>query len=130
VVGAGFTGLWAAYEAALEGRSVVVVDSGPVAGGASGRCGGFVNSSITHGLAHGAGQWPDEIGAIVALQNELWDDTLELFDRRGAGDVIQPVGKLTVALRPHQLADLDASVAVHRRHGYDVERLDVDALAD
>lgn len=109
---------------------MVVVDSGPVAGGASGRCGGFANSSITHGLAHGAGQWPGEIDAIVALQNELWDDTLDLLGRKGAGDVIEPVGKLTVALRPHQLADLDASEAVHRSHGYDVERLDADALAD
>lgn len=124
VVGGGLTGLWAAVEAAGRGRDVLVVDRGPIGGGASGRCGGFINASITHGIAHGHARWPDEMPAIVALQQALWDDTLELLSEHGAGDVIEPTGKLNVATRSHQLADVDAAVALLRRYGQTVERFD------
>src|SRR5665811_1195013 len=55
VVGGGFTGLWAALIAAerTPGRRVVVVEGDTLGFGASSRNGGFVDSSITHGLANG-----------------------------------------------------------------------------
>jgi glycine/D-amino acid oxidase-like deaminating enzyme len=124
VVGGGLTGLWAAVEAAGGGRDVLVVDRGPIGGGASGRCGGFINASITHGIAHGHARWPDEMPAIVALQQALWDDTLDLLAKHDASGVIEPTGKLNVATRPHQLADVDAAVALLRRYDQTVERLD------
>ena len=68
VVGAGLTGLWAGFEAARDGHDVLVVDSGAIGSGASGRCGGFINASITHGIPHGHARWPDEMAAILAIQ--------------------------------------------------------------
>lgn len=136
VVGAGFTGLWAAYEAARDGRSVLVVDRGSIASGASGRCGGFVNSSVTHGIPHGHARWPQEMSAIVALQRALWDDTLRLVaDAAGKHNsngqpIIDPVGKLTVATRPHHLDGLGASVELLRSYGEDVDLLDEERVAE
>lgn len=127
VVGGGFTGLWAAIEAAASG-DVLLVEGGTLGSGASGRCGGFVNASITHGIANGHARWPDEMPAIVALQQSLWSDTLEMLESHGAGDVIDPSGKLTVATRPHQLDELDAAVALLARYDQDVTRLDGDQL--
>lgn len=128
VVGGGLTGLWAAAEAAASGREVLVVDAGAVGGGASGRCGGFINASITHGIPHGHSRWPDEMDAIVALQERLWSDTLDLLARHGASDAVQPCGKLTVATRPHELAELDTTVKVLSRYGQTVRCLDGDEV--
>jgi glycine/D-amino acid oxidase-like deaminating enzyme len=44
IVGSGFAGLSAALEAARAGASVVVLDAGPLGGGASSRSGGMVSS--------------------------------------------------------------------------------------
>ncbi len=133
VVGAGLTGLWAAFEAASAGRDVLVVDAGTIGGGASGRCGGFINASVTHGIPHGHARWPDEMATIVALQEALWADTLALLAAADAADVVQPCGKLTVATTEHHAAGLAASVGVLREYGQTVRELDqteVRAIAD
>lgn len=123
VVGAGLTGLWAAREAAALGDDVLVVDAGTIGGGASGRCGGFINASITHGIPHGHSRWPDEMPAVVALQEAVWDDTLGLLAAAGAADVVEPFGKLTVATTQPQLEGLAAGVDVLRRYGQEVHEL-------
>jgi glycine/D-amino acid oxidase-like deaminating enzyme len=128
VVGGGLTGLWAAYEAATAGREVLVVDSGVIGGGASGRCGGFINASITHGIAHGHARWPDEMQTIVALQQAMWDDTLRLLDAHGASGVIEPAGKLTVATTRHHLTGLTSSLEVLRRYGQTVRMMGPDEV--
>lgn len=128
VVGAGLTGLWAGIEAAAAGLTdVVVVDSGRIGGGASGRCGGFINASVTHGIGHGHGRWPDEMPEIVRVQQALWDDTLALVGCHGEG-VIVPNGKLTVATRTHQVPWLAENARTLERYQQDVELLDADAV--
>lgn len=128
VIGGGLTGLWAAVEAAAMGREVLVVDAGEIGGGATGRCGGFVNASITHGIPHGHTRWPTEMPAIVRLQQALWDDTSKLLADHGAADVIAPCGKLTVATRSHHLDDIATSIDVLRAHGQTVQLYDRDDL--
>lgn len=55
IVGAGFTGLWTALAAkqADPQRDVVLLEAGEVGGGASGRNGGFMASSLTHNFGNG-----------------------------------------------------------------------------
>lgn len=130
VVGGGFAGLWAAFEALRAGQSVAVLEAGGVATGASGRCGGFINASITHGIPHGDARWPDEMPRIVALQTALWEDTMAVLAELGAGDVVQPVGKLTVATREHHVSALAGTVELLRRHGQDATLLTRSELAD
>ena len=66
IVGAGFTGLWAAVQALedMPGREVVVLEGERVAFGASGRNGGFCEASLTHGLENGLRRFPAEIERI------------------------------------------------------------------
>src|SRR5262245_45509401 len=55
IVGAGFTGLWAALHAKADdpSRDVLVLEGETVGFGASGRNGGFALGSLTHGIENG-----------------------------------------------------------------------------
>src|SRR5688572_6537306 len=63
VIGAGFTGLWTALLAKEENpaRDILLLEAGEVAQGATGRNGGFMDSSITHGFYNGLSRWPKEL---------------------------------------------------------------------
>src|SRR5689334_17393201 len=69
IIGAGFTGLWTALLAKEENpaREIVILEAGEVASGASGRNGGFVNASITHGLQNGVARWPREFPILLKM---------------------------------------------------------------
>ena len=56
IVGAGFTGLWAAVMAKEERpeREIVLLEAETAGWGASGRNGGFIDASLTNGLRNGA----------------------------------------------------------------------------
>jgi len=62
VVGGGYTGLWTALHAAERnpGASVVVIEAERLGWAASGRNGGFVDASLTHGAENGKSRWPEE----------------------------------------------------------------------
>ncbi len=55
VVGGGYTGLWTAIIAKERdpSRDVVLIDAAEIGSAASGRNGGFMESSLTHGIANG-----------------------------------------------------------------------------
>src|SRR6185503_1900084 len=63
VVGAGLTGLWAALLARERNpaREVVLLEGQRIAFGASGRNGGFVDASHTHGIENGVARWPEDM---------------------------------------------------------------------
>ena len=75
VIGAGFTGLWAALLAkqADPARDVVVLEAGETGIGASGRNGGFVASSLTHSFQNGLNRWPKELKKLVELGHKNLD---------------------------------------------------------
>lgn len=111
VVGGGFTGLWTALLAqrADPGRRVVLLEGGRVADGASGRNGGFVSASLTHGLANGAARWPDEIATLQRLGHENLAAIEETA--RSLGVDLWRTGELDVAVAPHQLETLEQTAA-------------------
>src|SRR3954469_21639204 len=75
IVGAGFTGLWAAlYAKALDpGRDVVMLEAETAGFGASGRNGGFVVASLTHGIDNGLARFADEMDVLERLGFENFD---------------------------------------------------------
>lgn len=130
IVGAGFTGLWAAVRA-KERRpdlDVVVIDAARIAHHATGRNGGFCSSSLTHGLDNGVERFPDEIGDIEELAAANFAGIEATIERYGIECDWWNQGAINVATQPHQLDDLMESAEIHRRHGIEVESWDTDRI--
>lgn len=130
VVGGGLTGLWAAILAKDEdpSRDVVVLEAGRIGAGASGRNGGFVSDSLTHGLAHGTAMWPDELDDLVRLGRENVAEIADFVAREGIDADLRLCGKTVVATRPHEVEALAASYETHRAHGEDVTLLSAEEV--
>jgi len=132
VVGGGFTGLWTAFRA-LErepGRTVVVVEGARVASAASGRNGGFVDASLTHGLANGVARFGSEIERLEELGMANLDGIEATVAREGIDCGFERTGSIDVATAPWQAAAIAGSARLARSHGEDVEVLERSALRD
>ena len=100
VVGSGYTGIGAALELARRNRHVVVIDEGPVCGGASSRNGGMVHPGAKHDLP-----------SLLAMPSgrALWDETVEAFE-----EVEQLITELEISCGWQRVGHL--ALAGHRRH--------------
>lgn len=130
VVGGGFTGLWTAIEAKLRDPScdVVVLEGGRVAHGASGRNGGFISESLTHGLAHGLANWPDEMPTLLRLGRQNIREMAAFIDDLGIDAHLTLTGKTVLAVTNHQVAGLAPSHELHEQMGEQSVLLDRDAV--
>ncbi len=135
VVGAGYTGLWAALHS-LEtepSRSVLVIDAGSVIGQASGRNGGFVSASLTHGLANGVARFGGDIDRTLAAGRANFDGFVDDIQRHRIDARLELNGALSVATEPWCVPIVTKHAELARVHGEDVELLDGDetrALVD
>jgi glycine/D-amino acid oxidase-like deaminating enzyme len=130
VVGGGLSGLWAAYEARrrFPDWSVVLLEGQRIAEGASGRNGGFVAASLTHGLGNGLARWPDDMPELVRQgQSNLEDIVGVIKSERIDCDLVRS-GELDVAVEDYQVADLRDVVAEAARLGLNWQFLDCDAV--
>jgi glycine/D-amino acid oxidase-like deaminating enzyme len=123
IVGGGFTGLWAALLAAPD-EDVLLLEGDRCGWGASGRNGGFLDASLTHGLENGESRWPGEMGRLVELGEENYDALRATLDARGIDAAWEENGFIDVATREHELDGLAEGADVARRYGHDVELLD------
>jgi len=132
VVGAGFTGLWSALRA-LErdpGRKVVIVEGARIASAASGRNGGFVDASLTHGLENGVSRFASEIDRLVAMGADNLDGIEATIARERIDCGFERVGSIDVATAPWQAASVEDAARLALAHGEDVEVLERSALRD
>ncbi len=107
---------------------MVVLEGERIAFGASGRNGGFCDSSLTHGLANGLSRFPEELERLEELGRENLAGIVAAIDELGIDARYEPVGVLDVATREHEVADLEGHVEELRRFGHDAEWLDRDAV--
>jgi glycine/D-amino acid oxidase-like deaminating enzyme len=130
VVGGGLTGLWAAITAVQEqpGRSVTVLEADHVAAGASGRNGGFVSASLTHGLSHGVATWPDELPQLLELGHRNLREIDEFLAKERVDAKLRLCGKTAMATRAHEVAALRALHALHEEHGEESTYLTADEV--
>ena len=130
IVGAGFTGLWAAIQAKEEqpDRDVVVVEQDTVAFGASGRNGGFCDATLTHGLPNGVDRFPDEIETIERLASESFAGIESTIARHGIECDWNTAGEVLVAREPHEVEWMRESAELSRRFGQDADFLDRDRV--
>jgi len=105
VVGGGYTGLWTALHAAQRNpdQRIVLIDANRIGWAASGRNGGFVDASLTHGAQNGNSRWPKEIDKLNAMGLENLDGMQADIERLGLDAEWQRTGMLSVATEPHQV---------------------------
>lgn len=126
VIGGGLSGLWAAYEARqrFPDWSVVVLEGQRIAEGASGRNGGFVAASLTHGLPNGLSRWPDEMPELVRQGQANLEGIVRVIQGEGIECDLVRSGELDVAVEDYQVAHLREMVAEGAALGLSYEFLD------
>jgi glycine/D-amino acid oxidase-like deaminating enzyme len=105
VVGGGYTGLWTALHAAERnpGARVVLIEAERIGWAASGRNGGFVDASLTHGDENGKSRWPGEFDELQRLGAANLDGMQADIEAYGMQVDWERTGMLTVATEPHQV---------------------------
>jgi glycine/D-amino acid oxidase-like deaminating enzyme len=126
VVGGGYTGLWTALRAKERYPSldVVVLEASTCGNAASGRNGGFCDSSLTHGFGNGQARWPDELATLERLGEENLDAIGATIAKYGIDCGWERTGELTVATAPHELQALAEEAEARQALGHRVKLLD------
>ena len=126
VVGAGYTGRWAALQAKEDdaARDGVVIDAGRVAEQASGRNGGFLSATLTHGLENGLARFPGQIDRLVAAGQRNLDELVSSVQRHGIDARLEMTGNLVVADAPWLVDGVAEFVDLLTEHGERAELLD------
>jgi glycine/D-amino acid oxidase-like deaminating enzyme len=104
IVGGGFTGLWAALIAKerYPDKKVALLEAQSVAWSASGRNGGFVESSITHGETNGRLRWPKEYSQLEQLGIENLDQLEQTVTELKIDCDFRRTGSFNAAVEPYQ----------------------------
>jgi glycine/D-amino acid oxidase-like deaminating enzyme len=126
IIGAGFTGLWTALLAKEEtpGRDIVILEGGEAATGASGRNGGFMDASITHGLQNGLARWPREFPTLLALGVANLNKIELTIKRLNIECDFLRTGDISMASEAHQVEDLRAEMEISARYNIHSEFYD------
>jgi glycine/D-amino acid oxidase-like deaminating enzyme len=132
VIGGGFSGLWTALLAKQRDpeRDVVLVEAGRIADGASGRNGGFVSPSLTHGIANGSERWPGEMPELLRLGHANLDAIEAAIESFGIDCGFRRVDEISVAVEPHQVSELRRAAEVAQALGEQVGVLDADGIRE
>lgn len=130
VVGGGYTGLWAALRARVEHPSldVVLIERDRIGAQASGRNGGFVSASITHGLENGVDRFGGEVDRLLAVGNDNFEGLARDLAEHGVQASFERTGAVTVANRDWQVEGVRSSYELHLAHGEPVEWWDADEV--
>lgn len=130
IVGGGFTGLWAALDAQQRypGWRIVLLEGGRIASGGSGRNGGFMSASLTHGLLNGYDRWPQELPELLRLGHANLDEIEAFIAEHSIDADFQRSGEFQVAVAPHQVAELRSAVELAHRFGEEQQFLDAETI--
>ncbi|GLZ01836.1 FAD-binding oxidoreductase [Actinoplanes sp. NBRC 103695] len=111
VIGAGYSGLWTALLAKERdpARDVVVLEAGTAGWAASGRNGGFVSASLTHGYENGLRHFPSSLPLLEELGRSNLSDIASAIVRYDIDCAWELTGELVVATAPWQLASLSSA---------------------
>jgi len=133
VVGGGYTGLWTAIIAKERDPSldVVLIDAHEIGSAASGRNGGFMESSLTHGVANAQSRFADEVELLEELGLRNLDEIEAAIERHGIDCDYERTGVIDVATNTHAPSYLDElrdDYTQLRELGQQVEWLDADQM--
>ena len=132
IVGAGYTGLWTALLAKERDphREVVIIEQRETGSGASGRNGGFCNSSLTHGFANGYRRFRGEMEVIERLGRENLDAIEETIKKYNIECDWERTGELRVAVVKWQLDGMQEEADLRNKYGDNVKFLTKDQIQE
>jgi glycine/D-amino acid oxidase-like deaminating enzyme len=133
VVGGGYNGLWTAIIAKERdpSRDVVLIDAHEVGSAASGRNGGFMETSLTHGIANGQARFPNELPLLEDLGLRNLNEIESAIQRYNIDCDYERTGVIDVATTfhaPSYLDELRDDFSQLRALGQKVEWLDEAAM--
>ena len=130
VVGAGLSGLWTALRAKerYPDLHVVVVEGDRIATAASGRNGGFLSASITHGHANGIERWPAEFRTLYRLGLTNFAEIQATIERYGIDCDFACHGEFDVATEDYQVEHLRHHAQLYAEYGVEIEQFDGPAI--
>ncbi|MFP5480766.1 MAG: NAD(P)/FAD-dependent oxidoreductase [Alphaproteobacteria bacterium] len=125
IIGAGYTGLWAAWylKQANPSLDVLVIEKEFAGFGASGRNGGWLTGGFAwNHRRYLEGSSEHQVRAMVEAMNGTVDEVIRVCGAEGIEADIRRTDELMVATKPAQLGRMRAEVA-HRRHWGEEERV-------
>jgi glycine/D-amino acid oxidase-like deaminating enzyme len=132
IVGGGFTGLWAAMQAKERSpdTDIILIEQTFVGDGASGRCGGFLSSSIAHGEANVEHRFPGEADELERLGTQNMKELLETLERYDIDARYEKTGATYVALHAASARKLHDEYLSLKEDGYDAVWFDQDSMRE
>ena len=129
VIGGGVGGLSCAYRLAQHGIETVLLEAGIVAGGASGRNGGFLiaGTALFHNDARereGIERAREMYARTLAAQQQIYELAADL----GASEVVRQVGLLRLAVSEDEAAHVRDHAAALREDDFPAELIERDEL--
>ena len=126
IVGGGFTGLWAAMQAKERNADadIILIEQTFVGDGASGRCGGFLSTSIAHGETNTEAHFPGEADRIDALGSQNLKEFLATLEHYNIDARYEKTGHTEVATDAQSALRLYDEYLEAKEGGEDVVWLD------
>jgi len=132
IVGGGFTGLWAAIQAKERkpDADIVLIEQTFIGDGASGRCGGFLSSTLAHTETNTEHRFPDEAERLKELGIKNMQEFLETLERYNIDAHYEKTGEMFVALDPESAKRMQVKYQEAIAEGEDVVWFDKDAVRE
>ena len=132
IVGGGFTALWAAMQAKERkpDTDIILIEQTFIGDGASGRCGGFISSTLAHGETNTDYRFPEEAERLAELGIQNMKELLETLERYDIDARYEKTGEMYVALNPASASEIHAQYQIAKAEGEDVVWFDQDAVRE
>jgi gamma-glutamylputrescine oxidase len=129
VIGAGVGGLSCARRLAAHGVETLVLERDAVAGGASGRNGGFLLAGLAPFHNDAIDLWGREYARrVYARTLEVQEEMYALARELGAGDVVRRVGSLRVSASDEEAGHVRRHVEALEEDGFPAQLLEREEL--
>jgi glycine/D-amino acid oxidase-like deaminating enzyme len=132
IVGGGFTGLWAAVQAKERkpDADIILIEQTFVGDGASGRCGGFLGTTLAHGETNVEHRFSGEAGRLRELGAQNMKELLETLEQYNIDARYEKTGVMSVALDPESAVRMHSEYEQAKAKGEDVVWFDKDAVRE
>jgi len=126
IVGAGFSGLWAAIQAKEKqpDREIVVIEGHTVAHGASGRPAAIMSTSVMHGIENTQRSFPQDVARLEQLGIENMRDFKQTLDAYDIDCDVEWSGEMVVSIGEQGIESIERDHALYQAHGHSSEILD------